>query len=123
MGGMTPTPTEQQLVDGLRAWTDGDRADQAAAELVIDSEYWVQRLHREGLMTYETNPDLVGPKPLASINWKDAASSEMICSGSQRRLLLLACSLGGGIPVDMRDVLIGMGHTRTGEILQAIFQS
>lgn len=49
---------------------------------------------------------------MAAIDWDAAITAlhdgELPCSGGERRILMLSASLGGGIPVDLRDALTGL---------------
>jgi 1,6-anhydro-N-acetylmuramate kinase len=47
-------------------------------------------------------------------------TGRLICSGSERRVLLLAASLGEGVPVDLSDVLTGLDEATTALVVNAI---
>jgi hypothetical protein len=63
---------------------------------------------------------------MASIDW-DAAVTGLVggqlpCSGAERRLLL-AASLGEGIPVDLRDALASLDDASLGLLTTAVRHS
>lgn len=61
---------------------------------------------------------------MAAIDWATAATAlaagELPCSGGERRILLLAASLAGGIPVDLRDAVTGIDQHSTRHLIAAI---
>jgi hypothetical protein len=65
-----------------------------------------------------------GTTPMAAIDWDAAITAlnagELPCSGSERRILQLAASLSGGIPVSLRDTVTGLDNDNTARMLTAI---
>ncbi len=65
-----------------------------------------------------------GTTPMAAIDWDAATTAlhagELPCSGGERRILLLSASLGGGIPVDLRDTVTGLDDRNVARLLAAI---
>ena len=61
---------------------------------------------------------------MAIIDWPAAITAlgagEPPCSGGERRVLRLAASLAGGIPVDPRDAIPGLDERNTSLLLTAI---
>ncbi len=61
---------------------------------------------------------------MAAIDWEAAvtalASGDLPCSGGERRILLLSASLAGGIPVDLRDTVIGLDDGNITRLVTAI---
>ncbi len=53
-----------------------------------------------------------GEPAWAFVDWSAALAAlnggRVVCSGSERQVLLLAVSLAGGVPVDLRDALVGL---------------
>ena len=65
-----------------------------------------------------------GTTPMAAIDWDAAITAlnaeELPCSGGERRILRLAASLAGGIPVSLRDTVTGLDNDNTARLLTAI---
>jgi len=65
-----------------------------------------------------------GATPMAAIDWDAAITAlnagELPCSGGERRILRLAASLAGGIPVSLRDTVTGLDNDNTARLLTAI---
>jgi hypothetical protein len=61
---------------------------------------------------------------MAAIDWDAAITAlnvgELPCSGGERRILQLAASLAGGIPVSLRDTVTGLDNDNTARLLTAI---
>ena len=61
---------------------------------------------------------------MAAIDWAAATAAlhagELPCSGGERRILQLAASLAGGIPVDLRDTVTGLDDHNAARLLTAI---
>ena len=92
----------RRLGDALRTCARGIHPLEAGAGLVIDCGSW---LHREDFtsrfITVGTSIS-DGSTLLASIDWEAAVTAlnagQLPASGGERRVLLLAASLTGGIP-------------------------
>jgi hypothetical protein len=60
----------------------------------------------------------------ATVDWEAAITAlkagELLCSGGERRILLLSASLADGIPVDLRDTVTGLDDRNTTLLLTAI---
>ena len=65
-----------------------------------------------------------GATPMAAIDWDAAITAlnagELPCSGGERRILRLAASLAGGIPVSLRDTVTGLDNDNTARLLTAV---
>jgi hypothetical protein len=65
-----------------------------------------------------------GGTPMAAIDWDAAITAlnagELPCSGGERRILQLAASLAGGIPVSLRDTVAGLDACNTHRLITAI---
>jgi hypothetical protein len=65
-----------------------------------------------------------GTTQMADIDWAAAITAlnagDLPCSGGERRILRLAASLAGGIPVDLRDAIPGLDEASTSLLLAAI---
>lgn len=82
----------------LRSWARGIAAVEAATELLLRFE--AGRYARPGWPWVGTNPD-----GTAWIEWNMIAGSIGTLSSGQRRVLLIAASLGDGPPVDLHEVM------------------
>jgi hypothetical protein len=65
-----------------------------------------------------------GGTPMAAIDWDAAITAlnadELPCSGGERRILQLAASLAGGVPVSLRDTVTGLDNDNTARLLTAV---
>jgi hypothetical protein len=81
-------------------------------------------LHRDDFTTRFITCGTSDGTPMAAIRWDAAitalASGDLPCSGGERRILQLAASLAGGIPVDLRDAATGLDDHNTALLLTAI---
>ncbi len=68
-----------------------------------------------------------GTTQMADIDWAAAITAlnagDLPCSGGERRILRLAASLAGGIPVDLRDAIPGLDEASTSLLLAAIWHA
>ena len=68
-----------------------------------------------------------GTTLMAAIDWDAAIASlhagELPCSGGERRVLKLASSLAGGIPVDLRDAVTGLDDGNIARLVTAILHA
>ena len=90
-----------RLGDALRACACGIRPLEAGTGLLIDCGSW---LHRDDFITAGTSIS-DGVTLLAATDWEAAVTAlhagELPASGGERRILLLAASIAGGIPVNL----------------------
>jgi hypothetical protein len=109
------------LAAALRACAAGLYPLEAGTELLISNGTF---LHRGDFTTRFITRDTSDGTPRAAIEWDAAITalngSGLPCSGGERRILLLAASLAGGIPVDLRDAVTGLDHDNTSRLLTAI---
>ncbi|HVB43183.1 MAG TPA: hypothetical protein VNF47_10820 [Streptosporangiaceae bacterium] len=104
--------SSRRLGEALRACARGIHPLEAGTGLLIDCGSW---LHREDFtsrfITVGTSIS-DGVTLLASTDWETAITAlhagELPASGGERRMLLLAASIAGGIPVSLYDVLPGI---------------
>jgi hypothetical protein len=65
-----------------------------------------------------------GGTPMAAIDWAAAITAlnagQVPCSSGERRILLLAASIAGGIPVSLGDTLPGIDHRNARLVINAI---
>ncbi len=97
---------EHPLAEPLRAWARGYYCDEAAVELLIAQDVFLNRASFTGRFI-----DHADGASMASIDWDEVISAldagELACSGGERRLLRIQASLGAGAPVSLRSVLSG----------------
>ena len=106
------TANPHRLSGALRACARGIHPLEAGTGLLIDCGSW---LHRQDftsrfLTTGTSISD--GTTILAATDWEAAIAAlhagELPASGGERRVLLIAASIAGGIPVSLYDVLPGI---------------
>ena len=97
----------------------GVYAQEAAVRLLVEHEHWPLRLMGEALVDTETEGGVV----FAAVRWPDvvgALESRLVASGGERRVLLVAASLGGGVPVDLGDAVSGLDRENLHLVLAAL---
>jgi hypothetical protein len=109
------------LVAALRNCAAGLLPLEAGTEFLIANGTF---LRREDFTSRFIEHGTSSCTPMAAIDW-DAAiialnSDGLPCSGGERRILQLAASLAGGIPVDLRDAATGLDDHNTALLLTAI---
>jgi hypothetical protein len=114
--------TGSSLAAALRSCAAGFYPFEAACELLIATCWPLREDFRQFITTGVSISD--GITPMATITWPDAISAldagQLPCSGSERRLLRLAASLGGGTPVDLQDALTSLDDTSIDLVTTAI---
>jgi hypothetical protein len=98
------------LDDALRAGSAGLYCAEAGTELLIT--------HRSWLLRGDFGPFIItasaggGQEMTASVDWDAAITAleggALPCSGGERRILRLAASIAGGIPVDLGEAMTGL---------------
>jgi hypothetical protein len=103
------TGTTPPLDAALRACARGIYPDEAGIELLIRHATF---LHRDDFTRFLSTSRLAGSTPLAAIDWTGAIAAldagTLPSSGGEQRMLRLAASLAGGIPVNLREALTGI---------------
>ena len=68
-----------------------------------------------------------GTTLMAAIDWDAVITAlqagELLCSGGERRVLMLSASLAGGIPVDLRDAAAGLDDRNVQRLVTAILHA
>jgi hypothetical protein len=104
--------TFDSLAVALRASAAGLYPAEAAAELLIGSQSWLMRPDFTSGFITMLAPAAGGEAMTAVIDWAAAVGALgtgcLPCGGGERRMLRLAASLAGGIPVDLGDSLTGL---------------
>ena len=114
--------TEPSLAAALRASAAGFYPFEAACELLI-ATCWPPRGDFAPFITVGVSIS-DGITPMAAVDWAGAISALdaglLPCSGSERRLLRLAASLGEGVPVDLQDAVTGLDKANITHVTTAI---
>lgn len=114
----------RRLSDALRARARGIHPLEAGTGLLIDCGSW---LHRDDFTSrFITAGTSIsdGVTLLAATGWEAAVTAlhagELPASGGERRILLLAASIAGGIPVNLNDILPGIDRRNASLVVRAI---
>lgn len=114
---MTPAVTAQ-----LRAWARGIYPDEAGVELLIGHAVFLDRADfTSRFLSIPGDGD-----GLAVIDWRAAIAAlddSLPCSGGENRMLRLAASLAGGIPVNLRDALTGLDDRNIQLVINAVLHA
>ena len=106
----------------IRAWAKGWLPAEAAAELLISHRTW---LLREDFLqvAVEAGWEPFRDRMVAAIDFAaaaDAVQGVLPCSDGERQVLLVAASIAGGIPVDLREAALCMDAVNAARAAQAI---
>jgi hypothetical protein len=112
----------EDLADAVRAWAKGWLPAEAAAELLISHRTW---LEREDFLQVAVE---VGWEPfrdrlVAAVDFAAAAEAVqgvLPCSDGERQVLLVAASIAGGIPVDLREAALCMDAASAARAARAV---
>ena len=114
----------RQLGDALRACARGIQPLEAGTGLLIACGSW---LHREDFTSRFITVDTSisdGVTLLASTDWEAASTAlhagELPVSSGERRVLLLAASIAGEIPVSLCDTLPGIDRRNASLLVSAV---
>lgn len=116
-------PEDPPLAGPLRAGARGLCAAEAGTELLIRHAVW---LHRSDFRDHFVHLDngIISDTEMADIDWRAAITAldagQLPCSGGEGRMLRFAASLVDGIPVNLRDALIGLDSRNIDLIGQAV---
>jgi hypothetical protein len=110
----------------LRAGAHGLYADEAACELLISHAIWLHR-HDFTARFLHAGISITDGTDLAHIDWPAAITAldaaALPCSSSEGKMLRLAASLGAGIPVNLRDALVGLDQDNLRLVQQAVLRT
>jgi hypothetical protein len=110
-----------ELAAAPRAHARGLYRDEAAAEPLI-ARSWLRRPDFASQFI-TVHPGIPDGQPMAAINWDAAVAAlgaGMPASGGEQRMLRITASMGGGIPVDLRDTLTGIDDQNVQLLLRAV---
>ncbi|MGW6426686.1 hypothetical protein ACWF82_28780 [Nocardia sp. NPDC055053] len=117
--------------DKLRAWliTGGDLAEGRHQRAAVELLDFVDLLDRRDVRAHIDTRLITDSDDrhhlIARVNWTALAAADLgPLDGAQRRLLNLAVSLGGGVPVDLRTVVCAeLGEAYTRAVLAAVVRA
>jgi hypothetical protein len=95
----------------LRVWAKGLLCLEAAVELLIGHRSW---LFREDFLSIavESGHEVFSGREIAAVDFVAAAGAleagVLPCSGGEGRVLRIAASIAGGVPVDLREAVTGL---------------
>lgn len=124
----SPEPDDPPLAAELRAGPRGLCGAQAGTELLVRHAAWLHRRDFcDRFVHLHTAHSHVSDIDTAGIDWPAAIaaldSGDLPCSGGEERMLRLAASLADGIPVDLRDALIGLDSRNLHVVAQAVLHT
>ena len=99
------------LAAALRAWAKGLFTAEAAVELLIGHRSW---LYRQDFLeiAVEFSQEITGGAALAAVDFEAAAraleAGVLPCCGGEGRVLRIAASIAGGVPVDLGEAVTGL---------------
>jgi len=107
-------------------WAKGLLCLEAAVELLIGSRSW---LFREDFLeiAVEFGWVVFSGQPMAAAGFVAAAGAleagALPCSGGEGRVLRIAASIAGGVPVDMREAVTGLDEDNAGLAAAAVLRA
>ena len=105
-----------RLPAALRACASGIHPLEAGTGLLIDCGSWLHRADFTSRFITTGTSISDDVTLMASTDWEAAIAAlnagELPSSSGERRMLLLAASIAGGIPVSLYDTLAGIDHRR-----------
>ncbi len=119
------TLNPRQLGDALRACARGIHPLEAGTGLLIDCGSWLHRQDFTSRFITTTATSISDGVTLLAGTDREAAvtalrAGELQASGGERRMLLLAASIAGGIPVSLNDTLTGIDRRNASLVVNAI---
>jgi ADP-ribose pyrophosphatase YjhB (NUDIX family) len=120
----TPATGEPPLAGPLRAWARGIYPDEAGVELLIGHATFLLRADFTARFISTTSSS--NGTDLAAVDWLAAITAlgtGLPCSGGEQRMLRLAASLAGGIPVSLRDTLAGIDDHGIQLVIKAVLHA
>lgn len=115
-----PETRDPPLAAALRAGAHGLFPAEAGTELLINHASW---LHRSDFRDRYVHTSA----GIADVDWPDVITAldtgDLPCSGGEARILRLAASLTGGIPVNLRDALTGLDTCNIALVSQAVLHA
>ncbi len=116
--------TTDELTAALNACAAGLYPLEAGVALLVAEGTF---LRRDDFTTRFIEHGTSSRTAMAAIDWDAATAAlhagELPCSGGERRVLELASSLSGGIPVDLRDAVTGLDDRNIQRLVTAILHA
>jgi hypothetical protein len=111
--------TDSSLQAALRAGAEGLYALEAGTGLIIAHGTWAERCDFACFIRHGTGT--------AAIDWEAAVTAldvgELPSSGGEKRILRLAASIAGDIPVRLGDAITGIDQRNVGLLVKAILHA
>jgi len=124
---MTPGSAFPSLPAALRACARGIYPLEAGVGLLISHGSWLDRQDFQDQFIHTGISITDSVTEMAEIDWQAAISTldarHLPCSGGEGRMLRLAASLAGGIPVSLRDTLTGIDHRNIELVITAVLHA
>lgn len=124
---MTPGNAFLSLPAALRACARGIYPLEAGVDLLISHGSWLDREDFQDQFIHTAISITDGATTMAQIDWQASISAldarHLPCSGGEERMLRLAASLAGGIPVSLRDTLTGIDHRNIELVITAVLHA
>jgi hypothetical protein len=123
-----PAPRRRQppLAAELRAHANGLYPAEAGCELLINHATWLHRADFRDQFIHIGLSITDNTTPMAHIDWAAAVAAldtgHLLCSGGEGRILRLAASLAGGVPVNLGDA-VGLDHANIDLVVQAVLHA
>jgi hypothetical protein len=120
-------PGDPPLAAPLRAYAHGLYPTEAGIELLISHRSFLARTDfRDRFIRLDTS--IINPTiTMAEIGWTAAITAldaaDLPCSGGEQRILRLAASLAGGVPVDLGDTLTGLDNHNINLLIAAVLHA
>jgi hypothetical protein len=113
------------LAAALRAGAAGLYCAEAGAELLIRQQSWLSRGDFAPFVVIA--PAAAGRAVTAAVGWEAAIAAldggALPCSSGERRMLRLAASIAGGIPVDLGEALTGLDRAGIAAAASAVLHA
>ena len=124
---MTPGSAFPSLPAALRACARGIYPLEAGVGLLISHGSLLGREEFQDQFVHTGISITDGATTMAQIDWQAAISAldarHLPCSGGEERMLRLAASIAGGIPVSLRDTLTGIDHRNIELVITAVLHA
>ena len=124
---MTPGSAFPSLPAALRACARGIYPIEAGVDLLISHASWLDRDDFQDQFIHTGISITDGVTAMAEIDWPATISAldarGLPCSGGEERMLRLAASLAGGIPVSLRDTVTGIDHRNIELVTTAVLHA
>lgn len=119
-------PENPPLAQPLRASARGLSTTEAGTELFIRHATWPHRSDFQDQFVH-LHTSIAADTQTAAIDWPAAIAAldtgQLPCSAGEARMLRLAASLVDGIPVDLRDALVGLDDRNLDLVSQAVLHA